>query len=513
MDLYPDDGPLPGIEGHVIHDSTMDPDETFLTESAGFDVHPAQLLNPRLDSNDPVVLLEKLGVSDPEDDKLSGCSFTASALCNLIPKDAHLPDLIIHHGKPVPEYDNSDLMPGMFPTLFPFGIGGFEDKSHQSSISFSQQAQYCFNISERIFRYHQSFMFIVLNMIQRCLSHLHTHFTVCKSRFQLVAEKLVAVSPSVLLKLAHHLEHEGNYGILGSEEKGALDLLKEVKTISAKIPGSQAAKILVCTEICSYFRHFGLPLIFFTFNPSAAKNPIFQVMYGDTSVDLSAHFPDMVPSTERALCLAKDPVAAADFFDFCVTCCFKYLFGWDYTSESSTEDGGILGHLKAFYGTTEFTQRGDLHGHFLLWLDGGVNPDVIHERLKNDPQYQVQFFEFFDDIIHHHLPDIEVEVNPKFEPQMERPPLPPSYDTDCHIKMLNEWDSVFITEIKKCGEALQCHHHQKVCEKYGNEGKCHFLFPHEIVEASYYDPETNSIVLMCCDSTINYFNPYILVFC
>ena len=37
--------------------------------------------------------------------------------------------------------------------------------------------------------------------------------------------------------------------------------------------------------------------------------------------------------------------------------------------------------------------------------------------------------------------------------------------------------------------------------------------PHEIVEASYFDPETDSIVFVCRDATVNYFNPYILVFC
>jgi hypothetical protein len=39
------------------------------------------------------------------------------------------------------------------------------------------------------------------------------------------------------------------------------------------------------------------------------------------------------------------------------------------------------------------------------------------------------------------------------------------------------------------------------------------LFPHEIIEASYFDPDSKSIMLMCRDSTVNYFNPYILVFC
>ncbi|KAI5987250.1 hypothetical protein EDD15DRAFT_2119030, partial [Pisolithus albus] len=79
--------------------------------------------------------------------------------------------------------------------------------------------------------------------------------------------------------------------------------------------------------------------------------------------------------------------------------------------------------------------------------------------------------------------------------------------------VLNKWESVFVTEIKKCGEILQRHHCRPVCHKYGNEGQCRFLFPHETVEASYFDPETKSVVLMCRDGNVNYFNPYILVFC
>ena len=39
-------------------------------------------------------------------------------------------------------------------------------------------------------------------------------------------------------------------------------------------------------------------------------------MYGDTNVDLTKRFPQLVPSHERAVRLANDPVAAADFFDF-----------------------------------------------------------------------------------------------------------------------------------------------------------------------------------------------------
>lgn len=80
-------------------------------------------------------------------------------------------------------------------------------------------------------------------------------------------------------------------------------------------------------------------------------------------------------------------------------------------------------------------------------------------------------------------------------------------------EVLGEWESIFQSEVKKCGEALQRHHCRAVCHKYGNEGKCRFQFPHEIVEKSHFDSDMNVISLMCRDGTVNYFNQYILVFC
>ena len=101
---------------------------------------------------------------------------------------------------------------------------------------------------------------------------------------------------------------------LSTEERHTMNLLKHVNTISARIPGSQSSKIFIRNEIRSYFSEFGLPHIYFTLNPSVTHNPIFQVMVGDTSVDLTSRFPFLVPSTERTLRIAQDPVAAADFF-------------------------------------------------------------------------------------------------------------------------------------------------------------------------------------------------------
>ncbi|KAI0362716.1 hypothetical protein OH77DRAFT_1386949, partial [Trametes cingulata] len=264
------------------------------------------------------------------------------------------PDLVIHHGnKPVGEYHNTLLFPGMYPTLFPFGIGGFEDPTRPVTISLQAQANYTLDLADRAFRYHHSYIFVILNIIQRRAAHLHTHFAVRQSKFNSIAQKLVSVNAKTLTELANHLEQEGRYNSLNSEQKDALNLLRHVTTIAGHIPGSEAAKLLLRNEIRNYFGYFGLPHIFLTINPSAVHSPVFQVMYGDQSVDLSSRFPLLVAASQRALRLAQDPVAAADFYNFCVRSIFEHLLGWDYDKGCSTKQGGLFGRLRAFYGTSE----------------------------------------------------------------------------------------------------------------------------------------------------------------
>ncbi|KAG1781405.1 hypothetical protein EV702DRAFT_962882, partial [Suillus placidus] len=292
-----------------------------------------------------------MGVSDPESSKLAGRSFVASAIHNLLPKEASesYPDLVVHHtAQPVTEYHNPTFFPGLYPTLFPFGLGGFEIKTRPSALSFKHQAKYLLSISDRSFRYHNSFIFVLLNIVQHRQAHLQTYFTVGKSSFDSVARKLTRVTPSLLECLAVELEQERKLSNPSPEERDALQLLQQVNTLSARIPGSQASKIHVRNEIRNYYGYFGLPHIFFTFNPSPVHSPIFQVMFGDKTVDLSDRFPVMPNGRERALRLAKDPVAAANFYEFSFRALFRFLLGWDFDSHRSVAAGGIFGFIRAF---------------------------------------------------------------------------------------------------------------------------------------------------------------------
>ena len=106
----------------------------------------------------------------------------------------------------------------------------------------------------------------------------------------------------------------------------------------------------------------------------------------------------------------------------------------------------------------------------------------------------------------------DIVIDPNYKPRIECPPRPPS-PSQLILNELDTWESAFVTQVKIYGEALQRHVCRPVCHKYGNDDRCRFLFPHEVVEASYFDPDSQSIMLMCRDSTVNYFNPHILVFC
>ncbi len=171
-------------------------------------------------------------------------------------------------------------------------------------------------------------------------------------------------------------------------------------------------------------------------------------------VNLDDRYPDLVCSADRALRLAEDPIAGADFFQFCVTCVFRDLFGWDFKKGKPSKEG-ILGTLKAFFGSDEFTNRGQLHGHFVIWLDGAPNPSIIHKHLRQSEEYRTRFFSFFDNIIKHDLPPIACDalLDKEYDPRIERPIPPPSLDNSSmnereRVVIMEKWVRDFLIDVK-----------------------------------------------------------------
>ena len=128
LNRYPEGGYLPRVGDGVIHDEESDPGDIFKEETAGLSEHPAELLGSTssVPESDPSsVMVEKMGLFDPECDRMLGRLFITAPLKNLVPDGSELPDPILHpRSTAVMEYNNPDLLPGMYPTLFPAGTGG-----------------------------------------------------------------------------------------------------------------------------------------------------------------------------------------------------------------------------------------------------------------------------------------------------------------------------------------------------------------------------------------------------
>lgn len=171
MSLYPDDGPIPGLDAHVVKDQELNADCVFHLETAGFSKHPSILIAGSSQETiaNNLFMVEKMGLSDPESNRLTGRSFVASAIRNLLPKDRNEshPDLVIHHnGQPVTEYNNPTYFLGLFPILFPYGIGGCAVKTWPTALAFKKQAKYLLSVCDCAFRHHNRFIFVLVNILQ-----------------------------------------------------------------------------------------------------------------------------------------------------------------------------------------------------------------------------------------------------------------------------------------------------------------------------------------------------------
>ncbi|THU91669.1 hypothetical protein K435DRAFT_673613, partial [Dendrothele bispora CBS 962.96] len=255
--------------------------------------------------------------------------------------------------KPISEYFNPSLFPGMYPTLFPYGICGFEDERRNPKLSLELQAEYLLDLDGGLFRMHWSFIFVVFNLIQRRKVHFQTHLAVGRKNFHKIANQIINISSTILLQLSRKIETEKTINNLTPSESQAMSLLSQVKTITSHVPGSSGAKLRMRNEIKSYFGYFGMPHLYFTFNPSAVHSPVMQVIFGDDTIDLGLRHPSVPEPHIRAVRVAVDPVASADFFEFSWRALFSTLFGWDFEKNRSKHGGGVLGHIRAFYGTSE----------------------------------------------------------------------------------------------------------------------------------------------------------------
>ena len=189
-----------------------------------------------------------------------------------------------------------------------------------------------------------------------------------------------------------------------NEERKVLALMQEVKVITSHVPGSSASKIAMQNEIRGLMMEKGLPSFYVTINPADVFNPLVKFLAG-SEIDIDNLLPDQVPEYwEQSKLIAKNPTVAAKFFNIYMKAFIYALLGFD--PQQRNIEGGILGVVKAYYGCVEAQGRETLHCHMMIWVEGGLNPNEIKDRvLDGDTEFKDRLLMFLDNTISNLIPE------------------------------------------------------------------------------------------------------------
>ena len=175
--------------------------------------------------------------------------------------------------------------------------------------------------------------------------------------------------------------------------KRAYDLIDKVlntgKSVSSKLPGSDALRVVLRRHLNGMHIEFGLPFFFITITPGEIYHRLWCSFAG---LEVDLNIPNdgkMPPKKLRNLTLALNPAAQSRFFHRFYELFLKYFVGFDPNAPRKEYYEGVFGFIVAFLTMIELQERGSPHGHGLFtpyvqllpdqWLS---SPPTPHSAFK-----------------------------------------------------------------------------------------------------------------------------------
>lgn len=300
--------------------------------------------------------------------------------------------LIPHSSKPVNEYFNPKLLAGLYPTLFCYGLGAPEDQSRPVKVHLREHIRYLLSYDDRRFEENHSFIFVVFNLLQRRDACFHAQLIATRPYFRTSVDQIQSLT-SKDIEVA--LEHSLNRTYNANSNRTLHKLLQHIKTIGGRIQGSAFSRTALRTRIHALIYNQGLPSIFLTINPADIHSPV-ALYFAGVKLDLdNIRMEQLMDTYRRAEIIASHPVATAKYFHLLISNILTTMIS-----------GGILGPIKAYFGTVESQGRGSLHLHLLIWLDHDMRPADLKENIQ-DNHFREKLKAYLEDIIKEDLDDFK----------------------------------------------------------------------------------------------------------
>lgn len=148
-------------------------------------------------------------------------------------------------------------------------------------------------------------------------------------------------------------------------------------------------------KILSLIIRHSILAIWFTLNPNDLTNPVKLRLAAYRSCDpaeVEAFLTSLDAAYKRTRLAISDPVSSALFFHREISMFFEHYV--------KTGGESVFGQISQYFGAVETNERGALHLHGLLWLQGNMHLSSILRDVRNEEQatYREQVIQYVDSV-------------------------------------------------------------------------------------------------------------------
>ncbi|KAJ6476086.1 hypothetical protein C8R45DRAFT_1054612 [Mycena sanguinolenta] len=172
-----------------------------------------------------------------------------------------------------------------------------------------------------------------------------SHLLIEKRNIASVISKLRALDGNILANLARQLEAGEHIKDKSEAEQACFDILSELEHVGSHVQGSLASKKhqrndeTLALRLMVSFK--SAPMWFITYAPADTLHPL-SLYFVDTKLEFS---PSLRNSKERLDLIARNPVAAARFFNFVTEAFIKHILG------VGSDHHGLYSETDVYYGS------------------------------------------------------------------------------------------------------------------------------------------------------------------
>ncbi|KAJ6436295.1 High-osmolarity-induced transcription protein 1 [Purpureocillium lavendulum] len=400
------------------------------------------------------------------------------------------PYIRVERGADFADNLHEDFFPRTFPKLFPWGKGGpkalresnlsprLKPVGRQSSHSLAYWTRYVLQRHGGRFATHPVFCFLVFNILLRSSNRRISMVRVAKDSFPKLEQVHLTLTADQLKRAEAEIRETGT-----TSDRDVSFLLRELSIFGHAQPLSNETRLLMRRKIQALSIWTGMPAIWITINPNDVNNPIKMMLSVHRLHDCDAAkslLADLRGRYDEIALSIMDPVSSAIFFHREISLFFdKYV-------KAGKES--VFGKISHYYATVETNERGSLHLHGLLWLDGNVQlPSLIDDMANPDEgAYRAQVVRYVDSVFHECLDEDAGKAVRK-----ERKPIQPIAEMMASSQTLT---AAFDDESNFIAHCCQVHSHTFTCLKYSLKGlveegtdkhrrtACRFKAPWKLVE-------------------------------